>query len=157
MIDTFNSEISVIDSIINTTFYFNDSKTTQWSPGLFIRNNKVSGTHSIVISGNGNWSHFIWTPSTSWKLVKSDYSEEINILDDKENSIQVMVFGKSAWLFINGFYIDKLDFSNLTEKGSIQIFNNFFSEDENFNQITNFKDFTILSVGVDPNSVNINK
>ena len=157
MIDTFNSDVSVTDSIINATFYFNDLNITQWSPGIFIRNNQVSGTHCIVISGNGNWSHFIWTPATSWELIKSDYSEKINIFDSNKNTVQIMVFGKSAWLFINGDYIDKLNFSDLTDEGRIQIFNNFFSEDENFNSITNFKDFHILSVGVDPNSVNIKK
>ena len=71
----------------------------------------------------------------------------------KENNVLIMVFDKVAWLFINNSYIEKLDFSSLTGEGEIQIFNNFFSEDENFNNITDFKNFSILSIGVDPNSV----
>ena len=71
--------------------------------------------------------------------------------------IQTIKILESKELKIINDYIDKLDFSDLTDEGRIQIFNNFFSEDENFNSITNFKDFHILSVGVDPNSVNIKK
>jgi len=154
MIDTFNSDIIIDNSIIETTFFINNKNDTQWSPGVFIRNSQVSGTHSVVISSNGNWSHFIWTPTNSWVLLESDFSEKINIIGDKENNVLIMVFDKVAWLFINNSYIEKLDFSSLIEEGEIQIFNNFFSEDENFNNITNFKNFSILSIGVDPNSVN---
>tara|TARA_B100000029_G_scaffold516498_1_gene630306 strand:+ start:30529 stop:32994 length:2466 start_codon:yes stop_codon:yes gene_type:complete len=157
MIDTYNSNLYVADSIIKATFYFDDSNPESWSPGLFIRNNQVYGTHCILITEEGNWNHFIWTPATAWKLIQSNYSDKINILDKKENTIRLMVFGDNAWLFINEFYIDKLDFSNLKESGRIQIFNNFYSGDEKFNISTSFKDFSILSIGVDPNSINVKK
>ena len=148
-LDVYSSNAWLADTITEARFA-NPYATSEgsWSVGFTLRNSKSDAFHAIVITSEGNWYHYVGKGTTEPAgSVQSGFSSHISISPSGSNLLRVIALADEGWLFINGSYVEKLDLSGWTEKGSLHATGSFFKSDGIAGKSTKFDGFVIWSVG----------
>ncbi len=132
------------DVVVEATFH-NPYPTgsAYWEHGFLLRDGSVGNYHHFVsINSYGNWTYFHRVGEIAAQGRRSERSPAINTSPRGKNTLAVVMIGPDAWLYVNGKYQARLDFSAITEGGDIQAFVVDDSEGE-----TRFENFTIWKWG----------
>ncbi len=146
-IDTYRSSTSLADGIIEARF-LNPYSTRDgdWSSGFLFRSG-VSKFHAVVVVDDGRWHHGLLTGDVdSTKRMASSTSPHVSTSPSGSNHIRIIALGGEGWLFINGYYVDKLDLSGLLEMGSVSAVGSYFAGHGITGKSTRFEDFTVRTL-----------
>ena len=118
----------------------------RWKPGSDINSDPVF--HVVVIADNGYWYHYLRTRGNGSEdqLIASNFSNHINIGPSDSNHIRIITIGEEGSLFINEYYVAKLNLDGLLEEGRIYAVGSFSAGHGIAGKSTRFEDFTIRPI-----------
>ena len=104
--------------------------------------------HVVVVRQSGSWHYFLRTgdPATEQELGRG-YSRHIATGADDSNHVRIIALGAEGTLFLNGNYVATLDFSGLTEAGSVYAIATYYKGDGIEGRLTRFEGLTVRSLG----------
>ena len=153
-IGRFDTEVSLSEAVVEATF-FNPYSTSvgDWDYGFLLRKNVSNSFHSVFIRSDGYWYHYMRTGTVESSLqIAKHWSTAINKDTNDNNKLQLVVLGDKGWLFINGTFVGQLDFSGITQTGTVKAITGYFKGDTVAGHSTRFESFAVrpLSNGYGP-------
>ena len=147
LIDEHETLTLLVDGIVEARF-FNpySAREGPWSSGFLIRSSGAEEFHAIVFTEAGWWYHDLRTgDADSTQELAEETSSNISTSPSGSNHIRIIALGGEGWLFINGYYVDKLDLSGWLEEGSVSAVASYYADDGIAGRSTRFEGLTIWS------------
>ena len=147
LIDEHETLTLLVDGIVEARF-FNPYSAQEgpWSSGFLIRSSGAEEFHAIVFTDAGWWYHDLRTgDADSTQELAEETSSNISTSPSGSNHIRIIALGGEGWLFINGYYVDKLDLSGWLEEGSVSAVASYYADDGIAGRSTRFEGLTIWS------------
>ncbi len=149
-IDTYRSNVSLTDGIIEAKFFNPYSpQTGNWSSGFLFRWASSSPDHtfhSVGVTQAGRWYHVLSTGDGERQDISNGFSAAIATGASDSNHIRVIVIGGEGTLFVNGKFVATLDLSGLMDAGSVSAVAGYFTGDGVAGKSTQFEDFKITPI-----------
>ncbi len=151
-IDMHQTETSVADGIFEARF-FNpySAQEGDWSSGFLFRTGGSNEFHVVGVEESGEWFHRLRTGDVAGtQQLAGEASSHISVTPTGRNHIRIIALGAEGWLFINGFYVARLDLGGLLETGGIAAVGSYFAGDGLAGKSTRFQSLTIRSAAEVP-------
>ena len=151
-IDMHETETSVADGVFEARF-FNpySAQEGDWSSGFLFRSRAPNQFHVVGIEESGGWFHRLRTGAVdATQQMADDTSTHISTTPTGRNHIRVIAIGGEGWLFINGFYVARLELGELLEAGGVAAVGSYFAGDGLAGKSTKFQGLTVRSVSEIP-------
>ena len=151
-IDMHDTTSSLADGVFEARF-FNPYSTQEgdWSSGFLFRSRAPDQFHVVGIEESGGWFHRLRTgDADATEQLADDTSTHISTTPTGRNHVRVIALGPEGWLFINGFYVAKLDLGGLLGSGGVAAVGSYFAGDGLAGKSTRFQGLTVRSVSEVP-------
>jgi hypothetical protein len=148
LIEEFNTNVSVLDAVIEARFFNPYSPSTgSWDYGFILRHPSQGVFQAIVLRSDGNWYQYERTGTLeSSQLLANQWSSAINTGAGGTNDLKLVVLGDKLWLFINGTYVRELQAGASITAGTVKAINGYFNGDGIDGQSTRFEGLTVRSL-----------
>lgn len=142
-VSTFYSDIEAENFVIAAKFTNPYSPSVgSWDYGFFFRHTGGNQQYRLTIFSDKKWVLTL-SDGEERNNIASGNIENLNTSNNTSNTVELIVQGRAAYLFVNDVFISELDLSEKVEPGSILIATGIYNGDEINGKTTKFDDFSV--------------